>query len=64
MTFGEKLRNLREERGFSQTDLAGITGFTRRSIYNWERDRMRPKNIATLEVLSQALGVDLTYWWN
>lgn len=49
MTFGEKLRNLREERGFSQTDLAGITGFTRRPVYNWERDKKHPKNIATLE---------------
>ena len=64
MTFGEKLRVLREKRSFSQTDLAAITGFTRRSIYNWERDKNHPKNIATLEALSQALEVDLTYWWD
>lgn len=63
MTFGEKLRTLREERGFTRTDLAAATGYARRSIYNWERDRNLPKSIAIHKVLSRVLRVDLSYWW-
>ena len=63
MTFGEKLRTLREVRGFSKTDLAAAIGFTRRSIYNWECDRNCPKSIAVLEELSHMLSVDPSYWW-
>lgn len=64
MTFGEKLRALREERGYTRTDLAAATGFARRSIYNWEQDRNLPKSIATHKVLSRVLRVDLSYWWD
>lgn len=63
MTFGEKLRTLREERGFTRTDLAAATGYARRSIYNWEQDRNLPKSIAIHKVLSRVLCVDLSYWW-
>lgn len=63
MTFGEKLRTLREERGFTRTDLAAATGYARRSIYNWEQDRNLPKSIAIHKVLSRVLRVDLSYWW-
>lgn len=64
MTFGEKLRTLREERGFTRTDLAAATGYARRSIYNWEQDRNLPKSIAIHEVLSRVLRVELSYWWD
>ena len=63
MTFGEKLRTLREERGFTRTDLAAATGYARRSIYNWEQDRNLPKSIAIHKVLSRVLRVELSYWW-
>ena len=63
MTFGEKLRTLREERGYTRTDLAAATGYARRSIYNWEQDRHLPKSIAIHKVLSRVLRVDLSYWW-
>ena len=60
MTFGEKLRTLREERGFTRTDLAAATGYARRSIYNWEQDRNLPKSIAIHKVLSRVLRVELS----
>ena len=63
MTFGEKLLTLREERGYTRTDLAAATGYARRSIYNWEQDRNLPKSIAIHKVLSRVLRVDLSYWW-
>lgn len=63
MTFGEKLRTLREERGYTRTDLAAATGYARRSIYNWEQGRNLPKSIAIHKVLSRVLRVDLSYWW-
>lgn len=63
MTFGEKLRTLREERGYTRTDLAAATGYARRSIYNWEQDINLPKSIAIHKILSRVLRVDLSYWW-
>mgnify|MGYP000911454879 CR=1 FL=1 len=62
MTFGEKLRFLREVRGLSKTELAIATGFSRRSIYNWEAGKRQPKSLAVLTTLGVVLGVDLGYW--
>ena len=62
MSFGEKLRTLREKRCMTQTDLAAATGLARRSIYNWEHGKSMPKNLGVLELLSRALRADLQYW--
>lgn len=58
MSFGEKLRFIRESRRITRTDLCARTGFSRRSIYNWENDLYPPRNYKALETLGVALSVD------
>ena len=40
--FGERLKELRNERNLSQKDLAKILGTTNSSICDWETDRAQP----------------------
>jgi len=38
MTFGEKVKELRIRRGYSQVALASMTGVTTRTVRNWETE--------------------------
>lgn len=63
-TFGEKLRYLRREKGWTQEILAKNTGFSVKSIYNWENNKRRPTDyyyVATK--LSDVFKVDLMVWF-
>jgi transcriptional regulator with XRE-family HTH domain len=42
MTFGQRLRFLREQRGLSQVELAKKTGIKNHTISNYERDERTP----------------------
>lgn len=42
LTFGEKIRLLREERELNQTELGGAVNMTQRKISYIERDRYEP----------------------
>ena len=57
MSFGDTLRRLREEKGFTQQQLADRLHIDRASIAKWELGRRTP-GIATLSHLAEALGVD------
>ncbi|HEV3438396.1 MAG TPA: helix-turn-helix transcriptional regulator [Gemmata sp.] len=59
MTFAEKLRELRDAKGFSETKLAELSGLTFGSIHNYGMGRRTPSYPAVLQ-LSRALGVDCT----
>jgi len=37
------IRQLREERNWSQYDLAGKVGVTPSTVYNWERGKFEPR---------------------
>ena len=43
MTLGEKIKELRTEKGMTQSDLAAATGLAKTSISNYERDRHTPQ---------------------
>ena len=60
LSFGEKVRNRREELGLSQEQLASLAGITRRSIVNYETDVKKPF-MSTLRKLAAALGVTIYY---
>lgn len=63
-TFGEKLRYLRREKGWTQEILAKNTGFSVKSIYNWENNKRRPTDyyyVATK--LSDVFKVNLMFWF-
>lgn len=56
-SFGEVLRRLRVEKGFTQQQLADQMNLDRTNITNWETGRRMP-DVATVSRLAEALGVD------
>ena len=60
MTFGEKLRRLRKERGMSQEDLAGALGVSRQAVSRWELGEVAADTANVLAV-SQLFGVSTDY---
>ena len=59
-TFGEKVRNKREEMNLSQEQLASLVGISRRSIVNYETEVKKPYH-STLRKLATVLGVTTYY---
>ena len=60
MTFGEKLKKRREEKGLSQNDVADFFGenFSRQAVSKWERDDGYPE-VEKLLILASRLDVSL-----
>ena len=56
-SFGEVLRRLRVEKGFTQQQLADQMNIDRTNITNWETGRRMP-DVANVSRLAEALGVD------
>jgi uncharacterized protein YjbI with pentapeptide repeats/transcriptional regulator with XRE-family HTH domain len=59
MTLGQRLVELREERGWTQEELAGESGVSVETIRRIETNRTRPLS-RNLKDLAQALGIELT----
>ncbi len=60
MTFGEKLKGLRKEKGYSQEEMAGMLDVSRQAVSKWESDRGIPE-IDKLLQISSMFGVTLDY---
>lgn len=60
MTFAEKVKKARIERGLTQTDLAEKIGVSLRTITSYERDNIQPRP-KTLAKLAEAFGVSTKY---
>ena len=58
MTFGEKVRAARKERGLSQKELAQMTGIAVRTIINYESGSRMPKSKDSYYRLAEALDID------
>ena len=52
------IRQLREDRGWSQFDLASKVGVTPSTVYNWERGKFEPR-YSQMRELSFAFGVPM-----
>ena len=63
MTFGEKIKNLRKERGMTQKDLAEALGLSLRTISNYETGGLRPRHDATYDALAALFHVPKTYFF-
>lgn len=61
MTFGEKIKTLRKEKGLNQTQLAQAVGVSLRTIRGWEIEGRYPKQHAIYQKLADVLNCDLTY---
>lgn len=55
MNFAKRLRELREEKGFSQMTLARETGISQSSIARWELEKAEPTASARLLSLQSIL---------
>src|SRR6266540_217005 len=58
MTFGALVHHLRVQRGWTQEQLARLSGITVGSVSNLERERTLLPNAETVEKLSAAFGLD------
>lgn len=59
MRLGEKIKQLRIEKGMTQDDLAAATGTTKASISNYERNRRSPQ-YAIINSIADVLGIPLS----
>jgi transcriptional regulator with XRE-family HTH domain len=61
MTFGEKVRSLRQKKELSQTALASEIGVSMRTVQNYEANCGFPKSTEIAFKLSKALDVSYEY---
>lgn len=61
-TLGNKIRNVRTERGLSQRELAARAGLSANAISLIERDENSP-SVATLQSLAAALNIKISYFF-
>lgn len=61
-SLGAKLRYIRDERGYSQRELAEKAGISTNAVSLIERDESSP-SVATLQALAAALGVKMSYFF-
>ena len=53
MTFGEKIRRLRKEKGWTQAEPAKLSGLSLRTIISYEKGESYPKKRSTYDVLAE-----------
>jgi transcriptional regulator with XRE-family HTH domain len=58
-TFGERLKRIREQHGWSQVELAARAGVPYETIYRAERGTHQEPRISVAVKLARALGVSL-----
>lgn len=55
---GEIIRNLRKNRGLSQSELGKVVGFSARTVFDWENGNTEP-NISAIKTIVKYF--DITY---
>lgn len=60
MTFGERLRNARKNKGLTQKQLADLIGAKHNSISDWENNKNRP-DPDTIEYICGALEIPVSH---
>ena len=61
MTFGEKIKALRKEKGWSQDDLAKQLGMNKRAISCYENGTSYPRTMERYQQLAEIFGVEVNY---
>ncbi|QUH31151.1 helix-turn-helix domain-containing protein [Vallitalea guaymasensis] len=61
MSFGNKVRNLRTKNKLTQSDLASKLGVSTRTIYNYEKGNLFPKDIKVIKGLAEIFNVTTDY---
>lgn len=60
-TMGQRIRALREAKGWNQERLATLTGVTVSAVSQWERDETKNVKLEAFLTLAEALGTDPHY---
>ena len=61
MKFGEKLKELRSQKGITQEELAAKIGVTKRTIVGYEAGNYYPRKREVYNRLAEVFGVDQNY---
>ena len=56
----QRIREVRQARGMSQVELAGLMGVTKQSVSNWKSNNIQP-SIELLEKTADLFGVTTDY---
>jgi len=57
--FGQRVKKLREQRGWTQQELAGRAGLTNDTISNYERGRRTDPPVSVVWAVASAFGVSV-----
>lgn len=60
MNFGERLKDLREEKNVSQMELSKATGLSQSAIARWELNKTEP-TVSALIILSKYFNESVDY---
>lgn len=55
--FGERIRELRKERGITSYEMATRLGISRNTLTNWERGEKEPHTLEIFEEMAKILNV-------
>ena len=61
VNFGERIRELRKERGITNYEMATRLGLSRNTLTNWERGNKEPHAVEILEEMAKIFEVPLKY---
>lgn len=61
MTFAEKIRVQRKQRGMDQKEFAELIGVSLRTLTNYETDKARPRTRDAYKRIADSLGVNINY---
>ena len=59
--FGERIREMRKERGLTSNEVATRLGISRNTLTNWERGEKEPHAVEILEEMAKIFEVPLKY---
>lgn len=61
MKFGQKLKRLRKQKGYTQAELAKNAGMSLRTIIYYEKGESYPRSRETYKILADILETDVNY---
>lgn len=61
MSFGKKIKSLRERKGMTQKDLALLLGTTSKTVSNYESRDLRPRKMEVYEKMAEIFEVNVNY---
>lgn len=61
MSFGKKVKALREKKGITQSELAEVLGITLKTVSNYETKDVRPRKMEMYKKISDFFEVNINY---